>query len=216
MLPVTMLLLRHGQSEWNAIHRWQGSANIPLTDLGREQARETAALLGRLDLRFGSVWASDLLRASETASIIADELGLGPVTHDERLREAYAGEWQGMTPAEIERAYPGWLAEHRRPPTFEHFDTVVGRGLDAVRTIADAGNGGTAPLVVAHSGLIRSIIRHLGRADQSVPNLGGVWLMVEDDDVALGELFDPAGVSVSGLEGPGEDPGGADETAPFS
>ena len=171
-----MLLLRHGQSEWNAIRRWQGSANIPLTELGREQARETASLLYHLPHRFGPVWASDLLRAGETASIIADELALGHVTHDERLREAYAGEWQGMTPEEIERAYPGWLAEHRRPPTFEHFDVVVERGLAAVRSIAHVSDSVATPLVVAHSGLIRSIIRHLGRADESVPNLGGVWL----------------------------------------
>src|SRR5687767_11323336 len=97
-MPTRVLLVRHGQSEWNATGRWQGQADPPLTDLGRRQARSAAAALGTVD----AVFASDLQRASETALIIAGELGVGPVVVDPDLRERDAGEWSGLTRVEIE------------------------------------------------------------------------------------------------------------------
>jgi broad specificity phosphatase PhoE len=234
---IDVLVLRHGQSEWNAVRRWQGSADSPLTDLGREQARRTGAQLGELGLRFAGPWSSDLARAGETASIIADVLGIGPVRHDARLREAHAGEWEGMTPDEIDAAYPGWLATHRRPPSFEPFRDVVARAHAALADIAAHHAGSTsddAVLVVAHSGLIRTIVRHHGHPDSRIPNLGGVWLHLsraevrrragsarrrstgdstttlaepEGDGVVIGDLFDPDRIAVSGVDAPGEDPG---------
>jgi uncharacterized phosphatase len=229
--PVTILLLRHGQSEWNAVQRWQGTADSPLTALGREQAIETAWALAGLTTTFAGLWTSDLTRAADTAAIIGDALALGAPRTDARLREAYAGEWEGMTPAEIEARWPGWLAQHHRPASFEPFHTVIERALAALRDIAldaaaptDArGDDDAAVLVVAHSGLIRSVIRHLGRDDERVPNLGGVWLTVDVgvgvdgsatagsiDGIAIHDLFDPAGIVISGIDAPGEDPG--DET----
>ena len=88
---VDILALRHGQSEWNAVRRWQGAADIPLTGLGRTQARQTAERLSSLDCAWSGVWSSTLVRAGETATIIAGALGLGGVTGDRRLREAHAG-----------------------------------------------------------------------------------------------------------------------------
>lgn len=224
---VTVLVLRHGQSEWNAVHRWQGLADSPLTELGRSQAIETAWTLAGLDVTFSAIWSSDLSRASETAAIIGDALSLGSPTLDPRLREAHAGEWQGLTPEEIEIGWPGWLAEHRRPPSFEPFDAVVARTVEALHHIADRtadASIGPAVLVVAHSGVIRSLIRHLGRHDDRVPNLGGIWLAVRaapgghgatpaspiaepDHRITLLDLFDPGGIVISGIDAPGEDPG---------
>lgn len=225
-----MLLLRHGQSEWNAIRRWQGSADTPLTDLGREQAHRTAERLVALDVEFTGPWTSDLVRASETADILGRALGLEPPCRDPRLREAHAGEWQGMTPDEIEVSYPGWLAAHRRPSTFESYERVVARAVDAIADAVAVAASGEVPLVVTHSGLIRSIVRHLGLADGRIPNLGGVWFEItlspdafdggghataspsrsrlgaDDLDIVVGDLFDP-GVPVSGVDAPGEDPG---------
>ncbi len=214
-------MLRHGQSEWNAISRWQGAADIALTDLGRSQARQTATRLAALDTRFAGVWASDLMRANETASIIAAELELGPLSTDPRLRESHAGEWQGLTPTEIEQRYPGWLDAHRRPDTFEPFDEVVSRGIAALGEIADGAPSGSSDpvLVVSHSGLIRSIIRSTGIDDPRIPNLGGVWVTVErsgsadgvapdhPDRVTIEDLFDPGDIPLSGVDMPGEDPG---------
>src|ERR671910_890596 len=87
-----VLLVRHGQSEWNAAGRWQGQADPSLSDLGRLQAREAARAVGAVD----AIWSSDLQRAAETAIIIGDQIGVGPVVVDDRLRERDAGEWTGL------------------------------------------------------------------------------------------------------------------------
>jgi probable phosphoglycerate mutase len=213
---VPILVLRHGQSEWNAVRRWQGSADSPLTPLGREQAATTARLLA-LGRPWSGVWTSDLQRASETAAIIAEELGLGEPIVDPRLREADAGEWEGLTPDEIELGWPGWLEDHRRPDSFESYADVVARARAALLDVAlsAADHAPQAALVVAHSGVVRSLIRELGGDDRRrLPNLGGVWLRASPigggagpGSVELGNLFDPSGVVVSGIDAPGEDPG---------
>jgi uncharacterized phosphatase len=214
-VDVTLLLLRHGQSHWNSVHRWQGTADSPLTDLGRRQAAETASQLSTL-ARFDTLWASTLSRAAETATIIAAELGLDPPTVDERLCEAYAGAWEGLTPALIEHGWPGWLDTHRRPADFEAFDSVVARVLACMSEIARhaapvAERRPARALVVTHSGVVRSVIRHLGGIDERIPNLGGVWveasLIGRETQFALGDLFDPRGIVVSGIDAPGEEPG---------
>ena len=110
-----VLLLRHGQSEWNAVGRWQGHADPPLTALGRAQALAASRSLGTLD----AALASDLIRARETAEVVTGQLGVGPVLIDERLRERDAGEWTGLTRAQIDEQYPGYLADGRRPPGWE-------------------------------------------------------------------------------------------------
>jgi len=225
MIPtnVPILLVRHGQSEWNAARRWQGLADSPLTEVGRDQAATCAEVLSSLDHRWSAVRSSPLRRAASTGEIIAARLGLAPIQVDERLREADAGEWQGMTPDEIELAYPGFLADHRRPPTFETFDSVVHRVVAALGDIASSADPADGTLIVTtHSGVIRSIVRRLGEHDERVPNLGGVWIRVTgrsiidasldisldiDLDVDLGGRFDPAGVVRTGVDAPGEDPG---------
>jgi broad specificity phosphatase PhoE len=207
---VRLLLLRHGRSEWNAIRRWQGSFDSPLDDLGRDQARAVAAELAALDVAWFGPTASALGRAAETAAIIARHLGLGEPRLDHRLNEAHAGEWQGLTPDEIEARYPGWLARHRRPTSFEPYDEVVARAVAAITDIVRAARPGSTALVVSHSGLIRSIVRSTGLPDSRVPNLGGVWLRAratERPAVHFDGVFDPSGPAVSGLDGPGEDPG---------
>ncbi|NNE13162.1 MAG: histidine phosphatase family protein [Ilumatobacter sp.] len=213
MVAAPILLVRHGQSEWNAARRWQGRADSPLTALGRAQAAGAAEALAATERVLGPVWASTSERARATAEIVADRLGLGArtVTADERLCEAEAGEWQGLTPDEIEAAYPGFLVAHRRPPSFEPFDRVVARATAALGDVADATSPGGAAVVVTHSGVIRSLIRSGGVADERIPNLAGVWFGVARSatgvDLHLGDRFDPVGLVVSGVDAPGEDPG---------
>jgi broad specificity phosphatase PhoE len=213
VVEVTILLLRHGQSEWNSQRRWQGTADSPLTALGRTQARTAARVLAELATPFAGVWSSDLRRASQTAAIIASALELGEPVIDARLREAHAGEWEGLTPTEIETRWPGWLAAHRRPATFEPYPEVVARADEALGEIAQKVSTCASPtaLVVAHSGIVRSIVRHLGADDGRVPNLGGIWLHAsvigDRSRLVLGDLFDPSGIVVSGIDAPGEDPG---------
>jgi broad specificity phosphatase PhoE len=215
---VSILLLRHGQSEWNAVMRWQGTFDSSLTELGRAQALDTARLLVDLDVKFSALWASDLSRAAETGSIIGRALRLGAPQIEPRIREAHAGEWEGMTPDEIESGWPGWLDAHRRPPSFEPFHTVAERCsealLDIARSTVKTGSDQASVLVVAHSGVIRTMIRHLGGHDDRVPNLGGIWLeatldTTEGEPAGLrrGALFDPTGITISGVDAPGEEPG---------
>jgi probable phosphoglycerate mutase len=214
---LSMLLLRHGQSEWNAVRRWQGLADTPLTPLGRRQAASCAAVLGALGPGFAAVRSSPLRRAAETGDIIAARLGLGAVACDDRLREADAGEWQGMTPDEIEAAYPGFLADHLRPPGFEAFEHVVERVFPALHDLASTGDPADGSLLVTtHSGVIRSIVRRLGETDERIPNVGGVWIEVTPSQrsvidasagVELGGRFDPDGIGRTGVDAPGEDPG---------
>jgi broad specificity phosphatase PhoE len=205
----SLLLIRHGQSEWNAVKRWQGIADSPLTDLGRRQAKMIGRSLASDDLQFSFVASSDLSRASETAAIIAGALGLTDVISDARLREADAGPWEGMTPLEIAERWPGFLETHRRPDGFETTDSVVTRATQACFAILHriAEDGPRSAVAVTHSGFIRSLCRHLGAVDRPVPNLGGVWIRFVDDDLHLGPPFAIDGDLVRGVDGPGEDPG---------
>jgi probable phosphoglycerate mutase len=107
-----ILLVRHGESVWNAEGRWQGAANPPLSDAGRAQARALADALR--DAGIDSVVASDLDRAGETAQIVADALGLAVPVVDARWRERDVGEISGHTRAEIEQKWPGLLERWRR------------------------------------------------------------------------------------------------------
>ncbi len=170
-----LLLVRHGQSEWNADGRWQGQEDPPLTDLGRAQARQAAKAVGAVD----AVVCSPLERAAVTASIIADELGVGPVVTLDGLKERHAGTWQGLTRTEIEEEYPGYLADGRRPPGWEDDDEVEARTLGALDAIALTHPYGFV-LAVAHAGVIFAVERALGAPHERLANLGGRWLLHED------------------------------------
>ncbi len=95
-MPSAILLLRHGQSTWNAEGRWQGQSDPPLSALGREQAEEAAGKLAGMDV--STVVTSDLDRARTTGRILADALALAPPTEDPDLREYDVGDWEGPTP----------------------------------------------------------------------------------------------------------------------
>ena len=174
MPPTTrILVLRHGQSEWNALGRWQGQADPPLTDEGRDQAIRAVQLLGQFDV----IASSDLQRAHETAAIISHGLGIGPVLVDPRLRETHVGEWEGLTHDDIERQYPGYLAAHKRPPSFETDDSLIERFTAAMIDVALQCPGGEA-LCIAHAGVIRVMRRALGVNDPRIPNLGGCHFVI--------------------------------------
>lgn len=216
---VRLLVLRHGRSEWNAVQRWQGSFDSPLDATGRAQAVAVADELAGFADRWSRPVASTLGRAAETAAIIAGRLGLEPPHLDARLVETHAGEWQGLTPDEIEAAYPGWLAAHRRPAGFEPLESVVDRATAALVDAATGAGTGRSGLVVSHSGLIRSVVRSLGLTDTRIPNLGGVWFRLEPVDgssdgssagrprLVVDGMFELHGVVISGVDAPGEDPG---------
>ena len=153
----TLLLVRHGETDWNRDGRWQGGSDTSLNDLGREQARSLAeGLDGNIDV----VYSSDLARARQTAEIVAEKLGLG-VRVDPRLRERGFGSWEGLTTPEIEvrfaeahrrwRAGEGAGADDAEP--FEDFSARVNRFLADVLRL----HPGEEVLVISHGGSIRAI-----------------------------------------------------------
>lgn len=175
-----LLLVRHGESEWNAIGRWQGWADPPLSSLGRLQAKVAAGAVGAVD----AVVASDLQRASQTAEIVAAELGVGPVVVDAALRERAAGPWEGCTRAEIEERWPGWLASGERPDGYEADEHVLERVLPTLAALEAAGD---PVLVVTHGGVIGALERHLGLPHNRTPNLGGRTVDVTGGRLVAGD-----------------------------
>jgi broad specificity phosphatase PhoE len=152
----TLLLVRHGETDWNRDGRWQGHSDTHLNDVGREQAARVAEELDGVDVAY----SSDLARARETADIVARRLGLD-VHVDERLRERSFGAWEGKTAPEIEAefrdAHARWLAgegpgaEDAEP--FPDFATRVQRFVEDVLTR----HPDETVLIVAHGGSIRVI-----------------------------------------------------------
>ena len=152
----TLLITRHGQTDWNLEGRWQGHADPPLNEAGRAQSRTLAEALAAEQI--DAVWCSDLARARETAEIVGARLGL-PVSIDTRLREVDVGEWSGLTSAEIERLYPGGARRRRQGGTgWESGETHLAmrmRVVEALHRIA-AAHAGERVLVVTHGGPMSS------------------------------------------------------------
>jgi broad specificity phosphatase PhoE len=156
-VTTTLLLARHGESDWNHSKRWQGFADRPLTDLGRRQAAELARHLE--DTELDAVYSSDLQRARETAEIVAQTKGLRVETTTE-LREVDVGSWSGLTRADAEARYPEhyarWLQGGEGWEDGETYDQLGERVVRAIRRIAKI-HEGERILVVAHGGTIRAI-----------------------------------------------------------
>jgi phosphoserine phosphatase len=152
----TILLARHGESDWNRDRRWQGHADRPLTDLGRDQARALADRLATTEL--DAVYSSDLERARETAAIVA-ELHRLPVRELSDLREVDVGSWSGLTRAEAEELFPEaflrWTAGEEGWDDGETYEQLSERVVGAVLAIA-ARHPRDRVLLVAHGGSIRA------------------------------------------------------------
>jgi broad specificity phosphatase PhoE len=153
----TLLLARHGQSDWNDEHRWQGHADRPLTPKGRAQARALAERLVHIDLT--AVYSSDLRRARETAEAVAERQGV-QVQAIADLREVDVGSWSGLTRAEAEERFPEgyrrWLNGGTGWEDGETYAAMSRRVLAAVRRIATT-HEGERVLIVSHGGPIRAI-----------------------------------------------------------
>ncbi|MGB0114786.1 MAG: histidine phosphatase family protein [Ilumatobacteraceae bacterium] len=176
----TLLLVRHGESIWNAARRWQGRADPPLSERGEEQARAAARALAAHG-PFDAVVTSNLQRARQTGELLAAgaSIELGDAVTD--LQERSAGEWQGLTRVEIEERYPGFLASGERPPGYEPDQAVIDRALAALATIAGAGD--RRLVVVSHGGVIHALERHVLGTDHD-------WLRLDNLDARRFEFAD--------------------------
>lgn len=179
--PRRLLLLRHGQSTWNADGRWQGQADPPLSPLGEEQARDAARRLQ--PGQFDRVVSSNLQRALTTAEILAGALGL-PVEVDLDLREIDVGEWQGLTRAQIRARDPQALADWSEgrsdsAPGGELRTHLTDRARRALLRAAAASAPGDRILLVSHGALIRNLDRALWLQPEGIGNLAGRWYEVD-------------------------------------
>jgi len=156
----TIFLIRHGEVKWNRENSYIGSTDLPLNAHGRSQAGLVAECLAGRNV--SAVYSSDLVRARETAEIIAARLGL-PVDTVPDLREVDYGEWEGLTESEVRERYPEVFVEWRlnpsrvRIPGGETFAELRDRAFPAFCRIAQA-HAGENIAVVAHKSTNRVIL----------------------------------------------------------
>ena len=157
-MPTTLVLVRHGETDWNAESRFQGHADPPLNETGRAQARALATELRRE--AFAALYTSPLQRAAETAAIIGYELALDP-RPDDALKEVDVGSWSGLTRADVEQRYPTgfarWLEFGHGWDDGETYDELGARVVTGLTRIAERHEGGDV-LMITHGGPIRSAL----------------------------------------------------------
>jgi broad specificity phosphatase PhoE len=164
----TLLLVRHGETDWNADGRLQGHTDRPLNDFGRRQAQQLAEELSGEELE--AIYSSDLTRARETAEVVGERLAL-LVVLDADLREKDWGTWEGLTAVERDRV------EFVGESTQAHRERILG----ALRRIGERHPDGRV-LVVTHGGSMRRVqTAALGWALPVVENCG-LWSCALEND----------------------------------
>ena len=151
-MSMTLYLIRHGETDWNRQHRFQGSNDIPLNENGLAVARETAAGMARVGLTFDRIYSSPLSRAYETARILCPQQ---EIQVDQRLREVSFGDLEGEVYQDV-KSLP------MPAPGGEDIPELQSRVLSCLEEImTDPENQGKRILVSAHGGVIRSVMMHL-------------------------------------------------------
>ena len=176
-----LLLLRHAQSTWNAEGRWQGHADPPLSAEGKQTAKAAAPQYSHIS----RVVSSPLVRATETAEIIAESSGTSHVATNPGLTERDLGEWTGLTRSEVDERWPGYLSGHKWPESAETTEAFRKRVLEAIHSIA--GEFEEDVLVVAHAGVIITLEQSLGVPWRRIGNLCGRAIEYNSSKLSLGE-----------------------------
>ncbi|MEV4349357.1 histidine phosphatase family protein [Actinoplanes sp. NPDC049596] len=183
-----LIVWRHGNTDWNAGSRVQGQTDVPLNDLGRQQAVDAAELL--IKFRPGAIVASDLQRASDTAAALAALSGL-TISFDKRLRERYFGAWQGLTMTEVQARFPeqyvAWKAGQEVGGEVETLDALGLRVADALRDAAATVPADGTVVVATHGAAARQgVARVLGWSMDQVRSLRALqnchWVELSHDD----------------------------------
>lgn len=175
-----VLVLRHGETEWNVTGRLQGRSDTELSAAGHRQARDATTTLTE---NFGSVYCSTLRRSIDTAGPLAARNSC-EVRVDPRLDERSWGTWEGLLPSEVELEYPGWMNDGRRPPGFEN-DGMLWERFEPFLIELDSSDA--ASLVVTHGALMLAMARALNGADRPFGNLEGQWVELDQATVILGD-----------------------------
>lgn len=156
-----LLIVRHGEAVGNREHRFIGQSEVPLTDAGHAQTEALTARLSNVGIT--KVVSSDLLRAMQTISPIADKLGI-EVKPDPRLREIANGEWADLVADDVAAGWPDLWARYQRGedvdrPGGENWTTVQVRAVSAIQDIIDACHADDVALVGTHAGPAVGILR---------------------------------------------------------
>jgi broad specificity phosphatase PhoE len=176
-----LILMRHGQTEWNVDGRMQGGLDTELTEVGRSQAKEAARELAAR--RPAVVVSSDLRRAWDSATILAENCAEPVMLRAEpRLRETSLGEWEGLDHTRVDELYPGTRQRWRfdatlTPPGGENRLDVAARAVPVVdELLAELPEWADRPVIlVAHGGLIAALSAALLELSvESWPALGGL------------------------------------------
>jgi alpha-ribazole phosphatase len=173
-----LILIRHGETDWNIEGRWQGQADVPLNERGREQALRIAQALSRE--KIAAVYSSDLCRARETAQVLAACLGQS-VRLDRRLREIHQGEWQGLLVSEIEEKYAVEFQQRQTnpmsvaPPGGETARQVMERVRQAIEEIVRR-HPEESVAVVSHGFAIACLLAH----ERNIP-FQRIWELVPEN-----------------------------------
>ena len=178
-----LFLARHGNTDWTERGLIQGHTNIPLNDLGRESAKRLAQELAAFQDEIGLVISSDLLRASETAQIVASHLAK-PIVLDARLREAAFGSIEGMTKDQVTQAH-GPIMERSivewdfRSLGGENHSSVIQRYTAAMEDYGGQLPAGSCLLIVGHGRSLSTLSRHLGQHENF--QRPASWVSIETD-----------------------------------
>jgi len=165
-----LVLVRHGQSQWNLENRFTGWVDVPITPLGEVEAHRAGKELKAADIKFDLAFVSELIRANQTLEVILDELGRKdlPVKKDKALNERHYGDLQGLDKAETIKKF-GEAQVHiwRRsfdvkPPNGESLKDTADRTLPYFHAeILPLVKGSKNILVSAHGNSLRAIIMDL-------------------------------------------------------
>lgn len=189
MAKTTIILVRHGETEWNREGRVQGQQDSALTPLGRAQAKQVAERLAMESVEV--VYSSDSGRTMATANAIASRLNL-PVNPEPRLREISVGSWEGLLIRELAERFPeeqaAWIKDRTRSRGGgETLGQLRERGWAAVADIA-AANPGCTVVAVTHGGTIQAIAGHVmsipiekSRSLRGMENCAMTWIEFESD-----------------------------------
>ncbi len=162
-MKTEIILVRHGETKWNDMHRYQGIKDIELNDRGYEQAQKVKKYLVNKEIDY--IYASDLKRARNTAEIIGEAHNL-EINTLQGLREINFGEWEGMNFKEIDKEYPRLFAQWKdnpasvSPPGGEMVEELQTRVVNSIEKILSQQKQDSKIIVVSHGGAIRVMLAY--------------------------------------------------------
>ncbi len=181
------ILVRHGETEWNTSGKFGGFADVPLNDIGVQQAARVGEALRNESI--DAVYCSTLSRAVKTADAILKYHDL-PVTYCKSIREMNFGKWEGLTYGEIHALYPveaqNWVDDYTNEPCLEgeSLNMFYDRIVKAFKTIKKEVNQHDTVLIVAHSGVIKGILTH-----ELTKSVDGFWkFKIQNGSIAVLEF----------------------------